>query len=212
MKTVGHQRRLKRSLLYAAQAVLHWTGVGALYVRARRANGAVILMYHSVAGDDAGRWLDPRSRVCAERFEAQMRYLARRRHVVSMTELVEAIEADGELQAGTVALTFDDGYRDNADVASPILAKHGLPWTLYLPTGYISEGEAQWIDQLHTMFMARTRDELSLDDWGLGRPDLRSSHTSRTAYQPVADRLLGASQGQRAATCQGPLAGGTLLS
>jgi peptidoglycan/xylan/chitin deacetylase (PgdA/CDA1 family) len=82
--------------------------------------------------------------------------------VISMSELVDAIAAGRKLEPGTVVITFDDGYRDNLEVAAPILARYGLPATLYLATNAINDGHL-WIDELYTMFRRKTRDESSLD-------------------------------------------------
>lgn len=44
-------------------------------------------------------------------------------------------------------LTFDDGYRDNAEHAAPILARHGAPWTLFV-TSHFADGQGRlwWIE------------------------------------------------------------------
>lgn len=45
------------------------------------------------------------------------------------------------------AVTFDDGYRDNAVHAHPILARHGVPWTMFVTTDYASgRGRLWWIE------------------------------------------------------------------
>jgi peptidoglycan/xylan/chitin deacetylase (PgdA/CDA1 family) len=45
-----------------------------------------------------------------------------------------------------VAFTFDDGYRDNQEFAYPILKRHGVPFTIYLPTAFTdNEGELWWL-------------------------------------------------------------------
>ena len=36
-----------------------------------------------------------------------------------------------------VAITFDDGYRDNLTVALPLLEKFGLPMTLFVTAGFV---------------------------------------------------------------------------
>ena len=36
-----------------------------------------------------------------------------------------------------VAITFDDAYRDFLDLAYPLLSKHQVPCTLFVPTGYL---------------------------------------------------------------------------
>lgn len=46
-----------------------------------------------------------------------------------------------------VALTFDDGYRDNRDHALPILRRHGAPWTMFVTTDYAEgRGRLWWLE------------------------------------------------------------------
>ncbi|AWN37958.1 polysaccharide deacetylase family protein [Methylobacterium radiodurans] len=45
------------------------------------------------------------------------------------------------------ALTFDDGYRDNAVHAAPVLARHGAPWTLFVASDFAGgEGRLWWVE------------------------------------------------------------------
>jgi peptidoglycan/xylan/chitin deacetylase (PgdA/CDA1 family) len=46
-----------------------------------------------------------------------------------------------------VALTFDDGYRDNVEHALPILTRHGCPWAIFVATDYASgTGQLWWLE------------------------------------------------------------------
>src|SRR6202008_4899171 len=74
--------------------------------------------------------------------------------------LVDDIIAGRTPAAGTVCITFDDGYLDNLTVAAPILEKHGLPATLFLATGYIERAETQWSDRLYWAFSQATSQSL----------------------------------------------------
>jgi peptidoglycan/xylan/chitin deacetylase (PgdA/CDA1 family) len=57
-------------------------------------------------------------------------------HVVRLGELCR-IQAAGETpRLRTVAITFDDCYRDNL-FAARVLAEHGLPATFFIPTKYV---------------------------------------------------------------------------
>src|SRR5229473_4962912 len=45
-----------------------------------------------------------------------------------------------------VCLTFDGGYKDMITSAYPVLAKHGVPFTIYVPTAFPDRlGEAWWL-------------------------------------------------------------------
>ena len=107
--------------------------------RGRRRDGALILLYHRVA--DAKD--DPlRLSVSPRAFEEQLDVLVATRRVVGLEEVA------AEREAGTVAVTFDDGYRDNATAAAPALAARGLPWTLFACTGHVENGCAFWWDEV----------------------------------------------------------------
>jgi peptidoglycan/xylan/chitin deacetylase (PgdA/CDA1 family) len=106
----------------------------------RQAGDSVVLIYHRLG--DTGREVD----VSIDAFDEQLALLADRDHAVS----VDAVEAE----AGGVAVTFDDGYRDFYDTAVPKLVQHGVPATLYLQTGLVANG-AKGHGELLTWSMLR---------------------------------------------------------
>jgi peptidoglycan/xylan/chitin deacetylase (PgdA/CDA1 family) len=75
--------------------------------------------------------------------------LAWLRHWFNVLPLDEAARrlADGSLPPRAAAITFDDGYADNLTVALPILARHGLPATVFVASGYL-DGGLMWNDGL----------------------------------------------------------------
>src|SRR5215468_412589 len=75
-----------------------------------------ILGYHKVS-PDAHPFFAP---IHPEVFERQMRFLKSCYKVVGLHELVNRA-ARGDVPERAVAITFDDGYRDNYDFAFPIL-------------------------------------------------------------------------------------------
>lgn len=90
---------------------------------------ASVLVYHSIsspaepmAGD-----ID----VSPGRFEQQLEWLARTGKVVTLEETLDHTRRD------PIAITFDDGYRDNLTVALPLLEKFSLPMTLFVVAGFV---------------------------------------------------------------------------
>lgn len=89
-----------------------------------------MLAYHCVG---TPRGPDPHNLfVSQEAFAAQMRFLARRRHVVALDEIVA-----GTAPRSSVAITFDDGYRHLLTSALPVLEAHGFPATVFVPSAYL---------------------------------------------------------------------------
>lgn len=94
-------------------------------------------------------------------FERQMRHLARRYRVVSMPEVLDAVERNKPLPDRAVLITFDDAYTDFADNAWPILQQLRLPATLFVPTAFPDHPElAFWWERLYHAFAQTTRREL----------------------------------------------------
>lgn len=119
-----------------------------------------ILMYHAVIETPLS--LPDYCFISAEEFSDQMDWLAARRvRVMPLVEAVSALE-DGRLERPTVAITFDDGYRNNLGVALPVLEHHGYPATIFLTTGYIGSTRALWPCRLSLALAATQSREL---DW-----------------------------------------------
>jgi peptidoglycan/xylan/chitin deacetylase (PgdA/CDA1 family) len=109
-------------------------------------------MYHRIARvrhDPWGIAVDP------DRFEQQMDYVKRHRNAMTMDELVQHLIAN-TLPANALAITFDDGYRDNLVHAKAVLTRCCLPACLFLATGYVGSGEYFWWDELATMILEST--------------------------------------------------------
>ncbi len=60
-----------------------------------------------------------------------------RRVGAALGEIFHRLRANLPFPPRTLAITFDDCYRDNLDAART-LADHGLPATFFVPTGFVS--------------------------------------------------------------------------
>jgi peptidoglycan/xylan/chitin deacetylase (PgdA/CDA1 family) len=94
----------------------------------RKDFGPVVLMYHAVNTEGGKLSVSP------EVFRTQMRFLKEHRSVVSMEDIVDALDGKKTLPKNAVAVTIDDGYLDTYREAFPILKEFRIPFTLFLTT------------------------------------------------------------------------------
>ena len=179
------------------QLVGYSTGLMRLTSLIQKIDGAMILMYHSVASDSDSKWIDPANHVPTDIFARQMKYLSNKRKVISLDELVKLLLQGKTPQKKTVVITFDDGYLDNLTIAAPILDYYRLPATLFLPSGYIDRGENQWIDQAFCAFKFRRNHTLDLIADLSVFFNLNSLKDSKIAYATVCKELLTATAKKR---------------
>lgn len=92
-----------------------------------------VLVYHTIS--DRPEPLPGDIDISPRRFEQQLHWLARWRQVVT---LEEALKTPGRRR---VAITFDDGFRDNLTVALPLLEKFQLPMTLFVTAGFVDHDD-----------------------------------------------------------------------
>jgi peptidoglycan/xylan/chitin deacetylase (PgdA/CDA1 family) len=77
-------------------------------------------------------------------FRDQVEWLARWADVVPLRESLRALAAGHRLAPRAVAITFDDGYRDNLELAVPELERLGLPATFFLVPGLLDRRAEPW--------------------------------------------------------------------
>lgn len=112
--------------------------------RARSLTQPVIVMYHRVADLAVDPW---GLAVSPANFASQIAAFATTRQVLPMSEFATRA-GRGALPRGALAITFDDGYLDNLEIAAPVLTAGHLPATVFVATGPGEAGEAFWWDRL----------------------------------------------------------------
>ncbi len=186
---------VRRAAKAALAGVLDASGARWLLPRAGRRGPRVrIFAWHRVVPEPArlaGRKL-PGLFTSTATFDRQLAWLCRRYVPATMSEAVEAIAGTGAPRSGDLFVaTFDDAYQDFLEHALPVLRKHRVPATLYVPAGAIESGEPLLHDRLHHLLAAALRQ-------GVEPRDLRALPQDRAALErawsadPVAtlERLL----------------------
>lgn len=125
-----------------------------------------ILMYHSIGTPLVDPW---EIAVSPEAFEAQIDALRSRRSPMRLGEFVDRM-LDDTLPDDAVAVTFDDGYLDNLRVAAPCLARHGVPATIFLATGYVGRSGEFWWDEIARILLTCRRHVDEVIELGDGQP------------------------------------------
>lgn len=156
-----------------------------------------ILIFHRVLAQP-----DPifPGEVDAGQFDALCRWIGAWCNVLPLDNAVARLKVRS-LPERACAITFDDGYADNHDVALPILKRHGLSATFFIATGFLNGGR-MWND---TVIESVRRSPLSVLDLsgvlgaGFEALAIATADDKRTAieavigrikYLPVAQRLL----------------------
>lgn len=91
---------------------------------------AVVVYYHRIGG------CDPLSKP-AEAFRRDLEYMRRRHACISLAEMCRRLQSGRPLRRRSIAVTFDDGYRDNLTQAVEPLLAAGVPATFFVATGFV---------------------------------------------------------------------------
>lgn len=144
----------------------------------------VVLTYHRVRPQT-----DPLSPDMCDvpRFESQLATMSRWFNVMPLAEAVRRSQS-GDLPQRTVCITFDDGYRDNVDIALPMLRKYGLHATFFIATGYLGDG-IMWNDQVIETVRRRETGDWDLSEFGLGVRPMSDVESRRQVMRELIAKL-----------------------
>lgn len=115
----------------------------------------------------------------ADEFEAHMQWVRSWFNVMPLAPAIDALFA-GRIPSRALAITFDDGYADNEEVAAPILRRLGLSATFFVSTGFLGGG-CMWNDRVIEAIRACTAPALDLRPFGLAQHVLDSPAARRRA-------------------------------
>ena len=113
--------------------------------------GSVILLYHrlkTVTTNPNHLCVSP------QHFREHLEVLSKDYRVVPLQQLVRA-SPQKRSSKSRIALTIDDGYGCNWDVAYPLLKEFGLPATFFITTGQIDRHRDYWWDELERLVTAK---------------------------------------------------------
>jgi peptidoglycan/xylan/chitin deacetylase (PgdA/CDA1 family) len=108
----------------------------------------IVLTYHRIAEPGIDPYYDPVISATPESFRAQIAWLSRSVRVLTLADLLAMRESGSSGREPVALVTFDDGYRDNFEVAVPILREHTVPATFFLPTAFLEAPRLPWWDEV----------------------------------------------------------------
>jgi peptidoglycan/xylan/chitin deacetylase (PgdA/CDA1 family) len=137
----------------------------------------VIVLYHSVCPSDADGGFGGGT------FEEHVLFLKRHFTLLGPNE-VDATRLTRERVQ--ILLTFDDGFRNNAEVVAPILRKHGVPAVFFVSSRHAQPGKYLWFSYLEALERLFRWKTLSFD----GTLFDMSSAGRRRSVRMLSERLL----------------------
>ncbi|MFV8819480.1 polysaccharide deacetylase family protein [Haliea sp. E17] len=127
---------MKSAFLQLTYTLAYCLGIIGLFYKFNRR--PIVVSYHNIipdaSFDEHSHFLGGDHRV--SEFE---------RHMEIITGKLEVVN---ELVPGKVLITFDDGYKNNLTIAEPILRRHGINATFFVPACYFESSDILWIDKI----------------------------------------------------------------
>ncbi|WP_078125521.1 polysaccharide deacetylase family protein [Leptospira alexanderi] len=128
------------------------------------ANELTILLYHGVSDYNSfGIENYCNKHISAASFRSQMEYISRYCTVLSMDEVCDLHLSGKDYPKNAVAVTFDDGFRNNFTIAAPILEEYKVPATFYITSGIVNTDIMFWVDQLEDCLNLCNKSSIKID-------------------------------------------------
>ncbi|NVB76951.1 MAG: polysaccharide deacetylase family protein [Kofleriaceae bacterium] len=96
-----------------------------------------------------------------EEFERQIKTIGRFFTPIGTDDLAAAM-AGAKLPKNPILVTFDDGYKDNIEVALPIMKRHSVKAVFFIATQYLSRRRMFWWDRVNYLLKRSNSASLKL--------------------------------------------------
>jgi peptidoglycan/xylan/chitin deacetylase (PgdA/CDA1 family) len=147
-------------------------------------DAVIIFAYHRVIEkwDETLDYSQPGMVVTASTFDRHVAILKEHFQVVTLDALLADGNTAGRAARPRCVVTFDDGWRDNYDLAFPILSRHEIPATIFLTADFIGTDRAFWHTELmYLLTSPKLSSLLSVERAFRAYPDPVRHHLKRLA-------------------------------
>ena len=139
---------------------------------------ALVLVYHGIFAEEKPEPF--RYHHTVAEFEGHLDWLNARCTPVTLADFARWKRGEWKPAKPPVLVTFDDGYRNNATIASPLLTRKGVPALFFVSSGYISDNRVLWPDEVFARICAWT--SASLDGPTAGTSVVPTDRTEREYF------------------------------
>lgn len=152
-------------MLTSLNALAHKVNGKQQQLRARVQRHGLVLMYHRVAQPSSDPW---DMSVSPAHFAEHLDVIQSRARCLPLPEFANRMGSPDRPRR-MVAITFDDGYRDNLLNAAPALEARDMPATVFVVSGSVNSGQDFWWDALARVFLTMPALPESLDIVSAGK-------------------------------------------
>lgn len=143
---------MKQTVKIAVSAFAIATGIDALF-RYVNKNKLLVVMYHGITLNSYNppAW----THLPVETFKQQLNFLNKNYSIVSLNQVLEALHGDTRLPQNPALITFDDGYKNNYNVAFPLLQEMKIPATIFVTVDRIGTDYPLWFDEIYLLLHSK---------------------------------------------------------
>ena len=97
-----------------------------------------------------------------KKFLKIIKFLSSKGSCLSLDEIYKIIKYKKKFAKNSYAITFDDGFANNYNVAAPILKKYNLKSTFYFSSELVNKNSMSWIDKVEYAFQKTSTKKILL--------------------------------------------------
>ena len=154
--------RIKLGKRELAAQVFDATGARRLTSSLPAWSGLLVLNYHRIGTPSQNHQDRGVFSATADEFEAHIKFLRKEFDVIQLADINDILS--GARSRG-VLITFDDGYRDNYELAFPVLKAQQTSAVFFVTTGFLDDRNLAWWDEISWMVRESRQPEIPANRW-----------------------------------------------
>lgn len=179
---------MRQKAVTRAFSVLKGTGLGRMLAPFTQGCGAVFMMHHVRPARMDAFQPNKHLEISPEFLRAAIeRIRANGYEIISMDEAVDLLKS-GYGHHRYAVLTFDDGYRDNLEVAYPILKEMDAPFTIFVTSGLVDRTSELWWVALERI-IAENDEVVFTQTGGADGLSCRTAAEKNICFEKIVDHL-----------------------